>query len=187
MPIARIQRGADGAPAPARSRPRSMRARWQMPAVADSPERPDQPDVTHGVGELRPPAGLEVRQQDQPSLVIGAMAPPAQRHHAQPIGAPTQRTRDQMRRVDPPIGPTHDAGTPGDRSPLGLRRHQCRAGKQRLAASQGLVGARARRRRSEVRFITAPISWVLAEPRGALAAPPHSLRLCPARTRATRS
>ena len=62
-------------------------------------ERPEQPDVAHCVGELRPPPGLEVRQQVQSPLVIGAMAPPAQRDHAQPIGTPAQRTRGQTRRI----------------------------------------------------------------------------------------
>jgi hypothetical protein len=92
--------------------------------VADSPERPEQPDVAHGVGELRSPPGLEVRQQVQSPPVIGAMAPPAQRDHAQSISTPTQRTRDQMRRIDASVSTADEAGAPGHRGTLRLRRHE---------------------------------------------------------------
>ena len=87
--------------------------------AADPPQRPDQPDVPDGVRELRPPGGLEVRQQVELAGVVGAVArPAAERDDAERVAAAAERPRDQVRRVDP----------------WSLRRRRCRAGRRRRAA-----------------------------------------------------
>jgi hypothetical protein len=41
---------------------------------ADPPQGADQPDVSNGVRELRPPSRLEVREKVKAPLVVGAVA-----------------------------------------------------------------------------------------------------------------
>jgi hypothetical protein len=78
------------------------------------PQRPDQPDVPDGVRELRPPRRLEVRKQVELTLVVGAVAAAAQSDNTQGVAAPTERARDQVRRIDPVRSCADNAGASGD-------------------------------------------------------------------------
>jgi hypothetical protein len=56
--------------------------------------------VQQPVGRARPIAGLELRQQVEPSVVVGAVAAPAECHHAIGMVAAAERARHQLRPVD---------------------------------------------------------------------------------------
>ena len=96
-------------------------SRRLLPAPAYPPQRPDQPDVPHGMRELRPAPRLEVWQQIQVAAVVGPVSPPAGRHHTEGVAAPAERARDEVRRVDPAIGTADDARPAGDRRALSIR------------------------------------------------------------------
>jgi hypothetical protein len=53
-----------------------------------------------GVRRLAAEARLEVRDEVEPSLVVGAMVATAQRHDAQRALAAAEAARDEVRRVD---------------------------------------------------------------------------------------
>ena len=88
--------------------------------AADPPERSDQPDVPDGVGQLRPPRGLEVRQQVELAGVVGAVT----RH-----GTAAPRTAGRRSRPA-----TAGSGAPGRRG--FPRRRRCTAARRRRRAER---------------------------------------------------
>lgn len=68
--------------------------------------------------ELRSPRRLEIRQQVKLCSVVCTMVPATERNHAEPVAAPAQGTRDQMRGIDAPIRPAYDAPAFGYRGTL---------------------------------------------------------------------
>jgi hypothetical protein len=85
-----------------------VRGRGGLPAAADPPSRPDQPYVPDRVGDLCPPAWLEVGQQVELAPVVGPMTAAAGRDYTQGVPASAERARDQVRRVDSVIAPAGD-------------------------------------------------------------------------------
>jgi hypothetical protein len=99
-----------------------VNAGWSVQA-ADPSQRPDQPDVPDGVRELRPPPGLQIRQQIELATVKRAVTRhAAQRHHAQRLPAPAERPGNEMRGVDAGLGAAYDARPAGDGGALRLTR-----------------------------------------------------------------
>ena len=90
-----------------------------LDASAEASDRASEPEVQHGVRDLRSPARLEERQQLEPSGVIRAVVQPAQRHDAVGVIAATERARDEVRGRDPFGLHTDDAGAADDLLPLG--------------------------------------------------------------------
>ena len=119
-------------------------SRRLVPAPAYPPQRPDQPDVPHGMRELRPAPRLEVWQQIQVAAVVGPVSPPAGRHHTEGVAAPAERARDEVRRVDRAIGTAHDARPAGDRRALSIRGGHRRRSLQRLRSSWLCLAAQGR-------------------------------------------
>jgi hypothetical protein len=72
--------------------------------------------------ELASPPGLQVWQQIQLPAVVGPVMDAAERHDAQRMAAPSERARDQVRRVDSAIGSADDAAPSGHRGSLGVGR-----------------------------------------------------------------
>jgi hypothetical protein len=87
---------------------------------ADSAQRSDQPDVPDRVRELCPPGRLEIRQQVELTTVVGAVAAPAERYDTQGVTTPAERSRNQVRRVDPLGGAADDASVSEYRGALAL-------------------------------------------------------------------
>jgi hypothetical protein len=87
------------------------------------PQRPDQPDVSDGVGELRAPRRLEVGQQVELAGVVGAVAGAAtERHDTERVAAAAQRPRYEVRSINAVLGAAHDARPAGDGGALRLTR-----------------------------------------------------------------
>jgi hypothetical protein len=81
--------------------------------------------VPDGVCELRPPGGLEVRQQVELAAVVGAVTrPAAERHDTERVAAASERLGNQMGWVDPVHRAADDAGPAGDGEPLTVRRRE---------------------------------------------------------------
>ena len=136
--------------------------------AADPPQRADQPDVPDGVRELRPPRGLEIRQQVELAGVVGAVArTAAERHDAERVAAAAERPRDQVRRVDAVSRAADDAGPAGDGEPLAVGRRESTAFAAAASFGAGVCGRAAGRAGEAVcasSFLLVG-SWCCARPR----------------------
>jgi hypothetical protein len=76
-----------------------LRALVRVAPAGQPPERPDQAEVSDGVGGLGAVMGLEVGHEIERPAVVGAVVDAAQRHDAQGVVAAAERPRHEVRGV----------------------------------------------------------------------------------------
>src|SRR5947207_15287702 len=90
------------------------------PPAADPPQRSDQAYVPDGMRQLRPPSGVEKREQVELPGVVRPMAATADSRDAKGVSASAQRTRYEVGGVHYAIVAAYR--TAGDGGLLGVRR-----------------------------------------------------------------
>lgn len=96
-----------------------------------------------GMRQLRPPSGVEKREQVELPGVVRPMAATAESRDAKDVSASAQRTRYEVGGVHSAIVAAYDARAAGDGGPLGVGGRHRWCSLKRRSAPQGLTGAQA--------------------------------------------